>query len=40
MLGTKLWGIVKLLRHIIYARAKADVEISAPDEKLLRLSKN
>jgi hypothetical protein len=28
----KLCGIVKLLRHIIYDRNKADVEISAPDE--------
>ena len=28
----KLCGIVKLLRHIIYARTKAAVEISAPDE--------
>ena len=26
----KLCGIVKLLRHIIYDRNKADVEISAP----------
>jgi hypothetical protein len=26
----KLCGIVKLLRHIIYDRNKADIEISAP----------
>ncbi len=26
----KLCGIVKLLRHIIYDRNKADVEISGP----------
>jgi hypothetical protein len=30
MLAAKLCGIVKLLRHIIYDRNKADVEISAP----------
>ncbi len=30
MLAAKLCGIVKLLRHIIYDRYKADVEISAP----------
>ncbi len=30
MLVAKLCGIVKLLRHIIYDRNKADVEISAP----------
>ena len=28
----KLCGIVKFMRHIIYARTKADVEISASDE--------
>jgi hypothetical protein len=28
----KLCGIVKLLHRIIYARNKADVEISAPNE--------
>ena len=32
MLAAKLCGIVKLLRHIIYDRNKADVEISAPIE--------
>ncbi len=30
MLAAKLYGIVKLLRHIIYDRNKAKVEISAP----------
>ena len=30
MLASNLCGIVKLLRHIIYDRNKADVEISAP----------
>jgi hypothetical protein len=30
MLAAKLCGIVKLLRHIIYDRNKADVEISSP----------
>ena len=30
MFTAKLCGIVKLLRHIIYDRNKADVEISAP----------
>jgi hypothetical protein len=30
MYAAKLCGIVKLLRHIIYDRNKADVEISAP----------
>jgi hypothetical protein len=33
-------GIVKLLRHIIYARAKADVEISAPDENYFAYQKS
>ena len=33
-------GIVKLLRHIIYARAKADVEISAPDENCCAYQKS
>ncbi len=28
----KLCGIVKFMRHIIYARVMADIEISAPDE--------
>jgi hypothetical protein len=28
----KLCGIVKFMRHIIYARTKADVKISASDE--------
>jgi hypothetical protein len=28
----KLGGVVKSMRHIIYDRTKADVEISAPDE--------
>ncbi len=32
MLAAKLCRIVKLLRHIIYYRNKADVEISAPIE--------
>ena len=32
MKAAKLCGIVKFMRHIIYARTKADVEISAPDE--------
>jgi hypothetical protein len=30
MLASNLCGIMKLLRHIIYDRNKADVEISAP----------
>ncbi len=30
MLAAKLCGIIKLLRHILYDRNKADVEISAP----------
>ncbi len=30
MLASNLCGIVKLLRHIIYDRNKADVEISVP----------
>ncbi len=30
MYAPKLCGIVKLLRHIIYDKNKADVEISAP----------
>jgi hypothetical protein len=30
MLAAKLCGIIKLLRHIIYDRNKADVEISEP----------
>ncbi len=30
MLAAKLCGIIKLLRHIIYDRNKAEVEISAP----------
>jgi hypothetical protein len=30
MLASNLRGIVKLLRHIIYDRNKADVEISVP----------
>ena len=33
MLAAKLCGIVKLLRHIIYDRNKADVEISTPIKK-------
>ncbi len=28
------------MHHTIYARTKVDVEISAPDEKSLRMSKN
>jgi hypothetical protein len=36
----KLCGIVKLLRHIISARAKADVEIYAPDENCCTYQKS
>jgi hypothetical protein len=34
-----LGGIVKSMRHIIYARTKADVEISASDENLCAYQK-
>jgi hypothetical protein len=30
--AAKLCGILKFMRHIIYARTKADIEISASDE--------
>jgi hypothetical protein len=36
----KMCGIVKLLRHITYARAKAEVEISAPDENYCAYQKS
>ncbi len=35
----KLCGIVKVMRHIIYARTKADVEISASDENFCAYQK-
>ena len=35
----KLGGIVKFMRHTIYARTKADVEISAPDENFCTYQK-
>jgi hypothetical protein len=35
----KLGGIVKFVRHTIYARTKADVEISAPGENLCACQK-
>jgi hypothetical protein len=35
----KLGGIVKSMRHIIYNRTKADVEISAPGENLCAYQK-
>ncbi len=34
-----LGGIVKFMHHIIYTGTKADVEISAPDEKLCACQK-
>jgi len=40
MLAAQLCGIVKLLRNIIYARAKADVEISAPGENYCAYQKS
>jgi hypothetical protein len=35
----KLGGVVKSMRHIIYDRTKADVEISAPGENLCTYQK-
>ncbi len=35
----KLCGIVKFMRHIIYARSKAEVEISASDENFCAYKK-
>ena len=35
----KLGGVVKSMRHIIYDRTKADVEISAPGENLCAYQK-
>jgi hypothetical protein len=39
-MAEKLCGIVKFVRHIIYARTKVDVEISASDENCCAYQKN